>query len=208
MPALDEHTYNVRSTMEGKVTVQVEGNIQGFEVRDPNTFLITSSRYTNASEKWSSYVYPNLASNAESIAGVTLNPSPANTSIGVNDIAGTINYHFEYDNRPTPSVSGCISQNITLNNHNQVDIFASIPVLGRTAGPVLQDIVTNSAKKRQLQIELVMLAQTQSYTPSAPDTDAVVAAYIPGGTVFLDQDDESWSPNTGRYTRSTSWTWE
>jgi len=208
VPALDEHNYTVRTSQEGRVTVQIEGTVTGFEVRDPSTFQITSSKYTNASNKWSNYVYPNLYSNAASVAGTTLNPLPANTSIAVNDVGGVITYHYEYDDRPTPSISGCVSENITITNHNQTDIFASIPVLGRTAGPVLQDIVTNSAKKRQLQIELVMRSKSQTYTPVSPDTDALVVSYIPTGTVFLDQDDESWNPNGGRYTRNVSWTWE
>lgn len=208
VPAIDEHNYTVRSTQEGRISVQVEGTITGLEVRDPSTFLVTSSKYSNASNKWTNYVFPNLYANAAGVAGVTLHPTAVSTSVSFNDVGGVISYHWEFDDRPTASVSGCISENITVTNHNQTDVFASIPVLGRVLGPVLQDISTNSAKKRQVQVELVMRAKSQSYTPTQPDTDALIATYIPTGTVFLDQDDETWNEFAGRYSRNVSWTWE
>jgi len=208
-PALDEYTVNVRTNQEGRTTVSIEGTITGLEVRNTSTRTLTSSRYTNAAAKWTTYVQPELYSRATTISGVTLHTQPVNTSIGKNEKAGTISYQYEYDDRANTDTVGAISESITVVNHHATDIFAAIPVLGRAAGPVLQDIGTVSTKKRTIQIEVVMRAKTQSYTPSAPDTDAVVLSLIPVGTqVFLEQDEESWSTHSGRYSRTTAYTWQ
>lgn len=207
-PAVHEYTVNTRTSTEGRVSVSVDGSITGLEKRDNSTHSLISSRWTNALAKWSDHVQPSLYATAVSISGVSLNTEALNTSIGKNPVSGTISYQSEFDNRPSADIDGAISESITVSNDNAADVYASIPVLGRLAGPVLQSIGSRTSRRRTISIEVVKRAKSQSYTPTAPDTDAIVLALQPVGTVFLDSDNESWNPYSGRYSRNSVFTWQ
>lgn len=207
-PAINDRTVNVKYAENGRKTVSIEGTVTGLNVRDPVTFVQTSTRYENASSKWTNYVNPGLFAAATSLSGATLNTTLLNASVGINDKAGVITYHYEWDDRSNSEISGAMSEIVTVNNHGATDIYASIPVLGRSAGPVLQDIGSQSAKKRTVQIEVVMPCKSQTYTPTEPNTDSMVLALKPVASgVFLDQDDQSWTVNNGRYSRTATWTY-
>ena len=206
--AVDDYQINVRTAQDGRVTVSIDGTITGVEVRDNNTQAIISSKYANAYSKWTTDVSPNLYARALAAAGVTLHTVAVSSSFGLNETAGTITYQVEFDDRANTDTSGAISETVEVINNHQADIYASIPVLGRAAGPVLQDIGTNTAKKRVIQIEVVMRAKSQSFTPTVPNTNAIVTALTPAGTVFMDQNEERWNYNTGRYSRTVAFTWE
>lgn len=208
VPAIEEGTINIRESAEGRVTVSMDGTITGLEERNNSTYVLTTSKYNNAFDMWDIEVRPNLFTRAAAAAGTTLHASPNAFSYGINQRAGVISYQAEYDDRPTPATSGAVSEIIEIVNNNQADIYATIPVLGRTAGPILQDIVTNTAKRRSIHIEVVMPAKSQTYTPTAPNTTTIVTANMPGGTVFMDSDEERWNAYTGRYSRTTQFTWE
>lgn len=208
-PATHEYTVNTRTTPEGRVTVTIDGSITGLEQRDNSTHALIASRWTNAQSKWADHVEPSLYATAVSISGAALNTEVLNKSVGRNPISGTITYNYEFDNRPSPDIDGALSESITISNDNAADLYATIPVLGRLAGPVLQNIGTKTVKRRTIAIEVVKRAKAQGYTPTAPSTNSIVLALQPVGTVvFMDADNESWNPYTGRYTRNTVFTWE
>jgi hypothetical protein len=210
-PAYVEQNVNVKTDSTGKTTVSVEGTITGLEQRDNNTFNpIIKTRYANAQDKWSNYVFPSIAGTAETVSGVTLNPVPLNSSVGINEVAGTIQFSYEYDNRPLLA-PGFISEAVTVADSHAADVFAQIPVLGRPLGPVLQSIGTVTARKRNISIDIQMRTATiDTPSPVAPDTNVLVLSLLPpfGTALFMENDEESWTPNTGRYTRTTSFVWE
>lgn len=206
--AIDDFTVETRVAEDGLTRVSVQGTITGFEVRDNNTYALISTRWTNAQAKWST-VSTGIFTRAESFSGVTLNGVFLQENIGRNEAAGTITYHYEYDNRPYPAVGGALSEYITVTDHAATDVYASIPILGAPLGPVLQSIGTITAKKRSISIEIQMTAANLSSTPTVPNTDAIVTSLIPNGLqVFLDQDEETWVERRGRYTRSVGFTWK
>jgi hypothetical protein len=170
---------------------------------------LVTTRWSNAQAKYA-IVSGNTFSLASSIAGLTLNATGLSNQVGRNPVAGTIQYHFEYDNRPTPSIGGAISEIVTVSNNNAAQVFAQIPVPGEPFGPVLQDMQTITAKRRSISVEIQMPASTQTTTSSAPNTDSLVSSLAPVSPlgVFLDSDNESYTPNTGRYVRSTTFTWK
>jgi hypothetical protein len=210
-PAIHEYTVSVHYSLnDNRTTATVEGTVTGLEVRDNQTRSLTSTRWQNGSARWNGYIAPYLLSTAQANTGLTLNPIATNSQVGSNQVAGTVNYHFEFDNRPVPSTPGAISEIITIVNNHAADVFAQIPVLGRPFGPVLQSIGTVTAKKRAITIEIVMPPTTMSFTSSPPNTDGIVLGLVPQGAlaVFLEQDDEQWTERTGRYSRTTSFVWE
>jgi hypothetical protein len=205
-PAIDDCTVTTRVSQEGRSSVSVEGNITGLQVSNNTTYAVTSSRYTNASSKWAT-VMSSLLTRAQTVSGVTLNPTVLNTQVGANEVNGTISYHHEYDDRPTATVPGAKWEKISVVDRNPADVFARIPVLGRPLGPVLQSIQTITEFRRNVTIEVQMPCKTMVFTPTKPSTAALVLGYTPigiGSSVFIEQDDENWLDYDGRYSRNTT----
>lgn len=152
--ALEDFTVETSKNVDdGKTVVNINGTIRGLEVKNSN-FQITSTKFANADSKWSG-VYPVLINRAQTYSGKTLNIIPISTTVGKNPALGTINYGFQYDNRPSNSISDTISEIVSLSDTFDVDAIAIIPILGRTAGPLIQDLSSHKENSRTLNIELV-----------------------------------------------------
>lgn len=207
-PAIENYTVTNRTAELNKASVSIEGNIQGLEVRDNTSYAFTSSRWANAQAKWATS-QTELITRAQNVTGLTLNSAPLNNSVSYNEINGTINYTYEYNNRAGNSIPGALTERIEVSYDNQADVFASIPILGRGAGPLLQNISTLSAKRKSLTMEALVSGTTLTYTAVSPSTDAIVATFVPAGTtIFKERDSENWNPKDGRYTRQVSWVYE
>ena len=205
IPAIDTFDVDTHIDMNGYTKVGLKGKIEGLEVRNPTTMVLASGKYFNAHAKYWDIVNSFL-SRASGYANVTLNPTPLAKTIGTNPITGVITYNYEYDNRPLNSITDAVSENISVRFDYSSDVFASLPVLGRAAGPVLQSIQTITSKKKGIIVEAVMPAKTMTYTPTKPDTNALISGYAPSATwVFKDQDSENYDANQGRYSRQVSW---
>lgn len=204
-PAIEEFTVNVRFAAEtGRTTATVEGTIKGLNT---NGSFTTNNRYTNASARWAT-VKTLLFSRAGTAAGVTLNPTTLNKQEGDNETNGVITYTYEFDNRPAPKIPGALVSSSSVSDHAPNDVYASLAVLGRGLGPVLQGTQTVTAARREINIEAVM-PTSYGTSPSAPNTNSLILSYKPGGSaVFLDGDVVNWTEETGRYTRQATWTWE
>jgi len=198
------------NALEATNSIVVEGTIIGYEG--------DSGRWDNALTGWEE-VEPEILTRAlsYSVEGVgTLNPIELNKVVGKNPTRGTITYSYEYDTRLPVTIPNALSESFTVTDTGQKDVFASILVLGRTLGPVLQDIGTKTAKQRTLSIDVLMpvsgvagIGYLAGYNLK-PNTNTVKAALQPIGTtkLFLDQDDESWNWRTGVYNRLVQWTFE
>lgn len=224
--ALEEFTVNVRTSQDGLTTVGIDGNITGLEERDSDLDL-TTSKWDNALTKFTA-VSGVAYTRAKSYSGInTLNITPLSTTVGKNPIAGTISYGFEFDSRPSNCVNGAKSEVISLNDSFGVDVFASIPVLGRVKGPVLQDIGTHQATTRALSIELVMdtpgtgcdvttflfTKNPRRAAATSGDIQAIInaaspATYEGASQTFVSNRSENWEPKTGRYSYNIEWTYE
>ena len=107
-------------------------------------------------------------------------------------------------------------------------MFASISVLGRVNGPVLQNIGGRTEYRRDVSLNLVMdyrglgyegdrqgmlLTKPSLVEPSASEIKLILTELSPQGEpdirkFFLSPPSESWSPKTGEYSISMSWTYE
>ena len=108
---------------------------------------------------------------------------------------------------------------------NEVPNHASLTILGRQAGPILQAINTVTAWTTELSIEAVIIPYTGCGTENAKGhldlwvnaptgatngydafVDAVSGSILEKhGQVFKTSDSESWDIKAGRYTRSVGW---
>ena len=100
--------------------------------------------------------------------------------------------------------------------NNPTDVFASLTVLGRAAGPILQDIGTVTSATRDVNIDAIMeiptgctVAKLLTNKPTA-QVDAILCTFeldLSGtyDSLFLQHDSENWNPKNGAYSRSTRW---
>jgi hypothetical protein len=210
-PAVHDYNVNTRySLQDGRSTVSVEGTITGLEQRNPDTDVITVTRWSNASAFWSSKIMNTLATVAETYSGITpLNHVALSTQVGSNPVAGTLTYHYDYDNRRSTTIPGALTEIVSVINNYGADVFANIPIIGRPIGPILQPMGTITAKQRSVSIEIKMPAATQTVTQSQPDTTAMILSYMPiADSVFVEGDSESWVDFEGRYLRNTTFIWD
>lgn len=222
--ALEDFNCEIKNDSSTGITgVTIQGNIIGLEQRDSNMSLVTK-KFTNAETKWAA-VQSSLLTRAQTYAGVTLNPIALNKVVGKNDINGTITYSYDYDTRPSNLFSGTTYEGITISENRPADLFASIPVIGRAAGPVLQNLGSQQERSVSLNIELIMAPTTfGSGTAAELRTalygnprvsqgavfDTVLAAAQPlnyYGTTnqFVRSQQESWDVKSGRYSYNIEW---
>jgi len=149
-----------------------------------------------------------------------LNTRIRQRTVASNPLAGTISYGYTYDTIPSGCISGdcIISENITIDDQLLTDVFASQTVIGRAAGPILQDIGTTSSRTRTVSIELLTIPPTScgSYAEIyAPVNTGAVNSFISGVTgdlagfsqIFVSQNQQSWNFTAGRYTKTLAVTY-
>lgn len=216
------------------VSVSINGTITGFDQRDSN-MTITTQKLTNAETKWAE-VQNLLYGRASTIAGHNaLNLTPLSTSVGKNPLQGTITYTYQYDDRPSRSITGTVSEDFNLNQQWNVDVVASVGVLGRTLGPVLQDIGSHNATTRGIQMELVFgsgympsgltwIEMVNDYnprfkSPQKEEIQAIIDGIYPVGkainnkgstatVAYITSQNEIWKPKERRYTYNVEWVYE
>lgn len=224
----EDFTVNIQASAEtGLTTVSVEGEVIGLDTRNTD-YQITESKWTAALAKFNTIStggVPTIFTRAQTYAGVMLNQTAISSSVGKNPTSGRIQYTYSYDTRPSTCITGALSETITISDKNPTDIFASIPVIGRAAGPVLQDMNTVSERSRTVSIEVVMppsticpnsAANVAALMAASPATavDVIISSFQTDlennySQVFKVDDNPSWTARpTGRYSRSVTWTFQ
>lgn len=206
--AIDEYVVDVKTDAQGLVTAIINGTIEGLQISNNTTQAVTSTKITNAIAKWSQ-VQPTLFGRIQSYVGNgVLNPVVLDQSVVREIQAGRINYSQKYDGRPSTSINGAISEVQNVVFVNPSEIVAVIPVLGRAAGSIIQDIGTTTNSYKEWSIEALMPKNVyNAVNITKPNTDALAASFYPAGANFFYkiQDEENFTPNNGRYTRRVRW---
>jgi hypothetical protein len=146
-----------------------------------------------------------------------LNPEPMSKSIGYNTNDGTASYALTYTNRPANCYTGALSESINLSRDNATPVHASLTILGRVNGPILQNIGTKTASTTSITIEAFLIPPTGSGACTGDLFKASPVYYeevidsaeekISGdfGTFYRTSDSQSWDPRQGRFTRNVAW---
>lgn len=208
IPATHEQSISRRVGVDGISSVVVEGNIQGLRTTDNSTYATLRSKVQNRDDKWDA-VQDTLYAAATGHFGGTLHPWPLSYNVQSNQTQGMLSYSVEYNNRPTPVLAaGSVFEAVSIRDANASDVYATLPVPFRAAGPVMQSVGTVSPRRRTVTVEIQMPAATISNVPSAPDTDLYLAGLVPAAnSVFVDHDEAEFHLSNGRYTRSVTWTY-
>jgi len=145
-----------------------------------------------------------------------LQKEPTSTSFGYNILEATASYSFTFNNRPANCFSGALSETISLTRAKPVEVHSNLTILGRKAGPILQAIGTRTAWTQEINIEAAAIPYRLCNTGDLWDGnpgehyDGFVTRFeasISGDdfTIFRTQDQETWDPKNGRYTRGVNW---
>lgn len=206
--ATEEFDINVRVDESNLTSVTLNGKIQGAEVRNNTTRgPVQSNKFENASGYYVNQAAPYFLSRAQNIAGMTLNSTILQQTVGFNQLTGVITYNIEYNNRASTSISGAKSEKISVSYKYAVDIWAEVPIIGRAAGPIQQELGTKTSNVKTVTIEAIMPASRQGFASTQPDTNTIISGYKPSGPTWVIQtaNDENFTPNDGRYQRTMSW---
>jgi hypothetical protein len=199
-----------------QTTVTANGTIQGLASISYPAGTGSTSKMENAISHWKGVVSGNLYSRANAIydGSYSLNPTGFSSSLGYNGGAGTVSYNFVFNDRPANCVANAKSEIININETNPNDIFASLTVLGRLAGPLFQEVGTSGARTREISIEAILprsgACNFADFTAPG-DYDSLVDTYEAGliaaySQVFINNDTKTWSPKDGRFTWTKGWT--
>lgn len=223
----EDFTVTSQTSIEtGLTNVNVEGEVIGLDTRN-SSYVITESKWTAALAKFNTLIAGNpntIFTRAQNYSGITLNTSAISSSIGRNPITGRISYSYQYDTRPSTCITGALSERIVITDKNPTDVFAIIPIIGRTNGPILQDMNTTTERKRTVSIDVNVTpvnicpnsaSNVASLMNASPATavEVVINAFESDlssnyNQVFREDDTPSWEPRNGRYSRSVTWTFQ
>ncbi len=224
--AVEDFTISLRKSADNSLnTVSIEGTIQGVESRDAS-FSILTTKYESASGTWG-IVKDRLLGRANLLLDTIsttrdVNIIPLSQVIGHNPNTGSISYSYEFNDRPSNCITGALFETITIIDNNPTDVFAKQVILGKSSGPILQDLSTVTESTRELNIEAVMTPATgcptagnvPAYFAQRPDAeiDAIVDAIETDlesnyGSVFRSIDQVTWNPKEGRIAVQVGWTY-
>ena len=240
------------------VGVSIDGNIKGLSTIPPSGYggnltlspdieeidgnaeqswrtLGKKSAYQNALEKYQDLtnhgkfgVISDVFKRANNSVSVDLNAQPISASFTTNEYTGEITYNLQFNNRPVNIISGVLAEQISVNDTYPGDIFATIPVIGRANGPILQYIGGRTEYRRDLSLNLTMdytkipygntrnpllLKKPSIVEPTASQIADLIKEVSPKGEpgirkYFIAPPSESWNPKEGTYSISISWTYE
>jgi len=216
-------------------SVTINGTIQGFNTDIAYTGASScpptgNSKFDNALAKWGSVsgslfnrallVYESGSHNNVRnliLEGATpLNLKPLSYSLGYNPIAGTVTYSVSYDDRIEFWDPTAISETISITRNYGPDMYASLTILGRVAGPLLQGLGTVGPTTSDITVDVVYPPyRSDNNSPNftnwlinqsidnRPTIYNVLFANPSNG--FVTSDTETWDPAAGHYTHSKSW---
>ena len=224
--ATEDFDISIRTGLEPLHNVTINGTIKGYVEQsygDPESttdYTVDVPAYDNAIEYWDT-IKTRLFSRAQYAYqhdnDLRLNPRPVTNSVGHSPSNGVITYTYEYDNRPCLMISGALTEDINITDNYPTDVFASIPVIGRPSGPVLQAMSTVTSATREINIDVTMplptgcssIADLNLYDPSTQVADLICEFETEltdnNDQVFLTENQKVWNPKTGRFSRRVSW---
>lgn len=218
----------------GEASISVEGTIKGLSTSSPTAVQhdkIVQARTTYSTIAGdlgpSSRIYQFAADIYDRYqtdkTGVALRSKALNYSFGENKNAGTISFNVSYKVAPSAlvtllnGITGSLVATATITDKNRAsagydeNVVVVIPVIGRAAGPILQNMSTTNERTRTASIDITL---EQRYRTPVNDlvrtqTLAEIANYAPSGSkVYVRQFNENWDWISGKYQGTLEWVYE
>jgi hypothetical protein len=148
---------------------------------------------------------------------ITLNTSYLNKTITKDITRGSISFSYEYNDRHPHYLTDyygnpSLSEDYNFSYSGGTPSVAEIFCLGRTLGPVFQDLGTKTTKQKTLTINALMRRSSGGFS-SPPDVSAFITGYRPlqvdfAVTDYISNQTKSWNPTTGKFNFSITWNYE
>mgnify|MGYP003132522251 CR=1 FL=1 len=235
--ALENYNASVQtSTDNAFVSVSIDGTIKGivttpasgYGTDQPLPYEKARNKYLTISNQGNFGVGSQIYKRANALTNQELNSQPNSVSLGSNEFTGEITYNLSFNNRPVNVFTGVVSETINVNDTYPGDVYAAIPILGRTTGPILQYIGGRTEYRRDVSIEMVLDSTDIGYgddrtnlllrkpsinEPIRTELKSLIQEVSPANEpgirkYFLAAPTESWNPKTGNYSLNLSWTYE
>jgi len=206
------HDVNVelQESEDGIVTATANGTITGLDsssVGSNTDDVLTNARTALASVKNYIYTIANETYNNNYTDGFSLRDTPNTKSFAVNRTAGVITYSYSYTDEEQ-FIANSKRESISVSHNNvsrERDLIAVFPVVNKSDKPIIQDLDAADAITRTLSIELTM---DRANRAAAPDVSSIITTYTPDGVVsYITDTNDNWSPTTGKYSRTITWTY-
>ena len=218
--AIEDFEVTTEQSNDSALTnVSINGSIRGFANVDYSTCPPTGALFNNAYSKWTEEVSGLIKTRAESAYDASIHTPirtpddlhiiPLSKSITYNTLGGVISYNFSYDNRVDFLETGAITEVITYTDSPRNDIFASLTILGRAAGPLLQDLGTKGPYTTEISIDALFKPQQAStsfqFGPVGEDLEQYITLMTGLDNEFITSDNRTWNPTAGHFTWNKSW---
>ena len=218
--AIEDFEVSVEQSNDTPYTnVSINGTVQGHANIDygngGDECPPTGAKFNNATAMFQGVVSGNMYSRAEKAfdihghLGITgdLNIKPLSYTVGYNPIAGTVTYSASYNDRLAFYYASAVTETISYTFNDRADLYASITILGRAEGPLLQQLGTKGPKTVDRSID-ALVKPTDELAVDAAYT-AVFNAYSPlmadPTDSLVSSDNKTWEPREGHFTWSKSW---
>jgi hypothetical protein len=125
-------------------------------------------------------------------------------------LSGVYSYNYEYYCGPH-CVTGTLTggESIGISHNKQADVVAVIPILGRLAGPIIQDKGTKTAEEYTISIDLRFPPNTGCSLayPTGIETEiqSIITSMSLPADKYMRSDVENWNPLTGQYSRNLTY---
>jgi len=206
-------------------TVTVNCNITGYDERGSDNQAgqydrIAVSKYTNAlsryDEVWSGdtgEANAFLLAKSYGEAFSSLHSHPISKTIAKNEKSGVISVSFVFNTRTNNLnlSTAPLSETINITYQNPVPKVAVIEVPGRSAGPVLQPMGTQSIASASITVDVQLPTETtdEEYDTMTQSVTDKIQQYQPtGGVVYRTSDQETFDVWTKKYSRSVTWNYQ
>ena len=151
-----------------------------------------------------------------------LNPESTSSSIGYNVKEGVITYSFTFYNRPISLIPCALSESFSVTDTLPSQQIAEIFIIGRSLGPVLQDLGTFTSPVRTVNYEANLpkpssLSGIMSYATYSK-ISGMIEGFNPENIIpftdpqqikkmrsFVKENSETWDPVNGKFTKNKSW---
>jgi len=206
-------------------TVTVNATITGYDERGGSNAagqydIIATSKYSNALARYDSdWAGDDGEANAYLLAKSygeshsSLHSHPISKTIAKNEKSGVISVSFVFNTRTNnlSLTNAPIAETISVVYSNPVPKVAVIEVPGRSVGPVLQPMGTQSIASAQITVDVTLPAESSDsdYDAMTQAVTSKISQYQPsGGVVYRTADSETYNIWTKKYSRSVTWNYQ
>ena len=204
-------------------TVTVNCTITGYYERESDNAaagydVISVSKYTNALSRYDSTWSGDtgeanafLMAKSYSESASSIHSHPISKTIAKNEKSGTITLSFVFNSRSNNLnlSEPPLSETISLQYSNPVPKVAVIEIPGRSKGPVIQAMGTQSIASATITIDVQLPRESANYDAMTQSVTSKIKQYQPsGGVVYRTADSETYDIWTKKYSRTVTWNYQ